>query len=383
MASNQTANLGLNKWEPTDFIKRDEFNANFDKIDTEITARYKTSDFTGNNIITKINDGATIVKIDPTKITFANAVPALSNITPALGTVTSGTLNGVTINNATGSFNGDVVAKTLSVTSNVISFGTSTTSMDNTGNTMRLKQSDANYFSINANGDHIHWKDNKMVLRIETTPDNHYILKSGWVGLKFLTNSYSIQARLNDDSDYADFSGKNFRATGSFYGIGNMNIESTNGYAAVNAVGSNSLVYLRSTSETRVVDSNDFGTYRPIRASAFPTNSSVTAKTNIKPFTEEATPLLKDVNIYQYYLQSDIDNGIYDKQKIGMISETVPALIRDEKGVDVYTFSSITFKVCQEQQAVIEAQTKRIDDLEAALGAMTDTIQTISGGIEE
>jgi hypothetical protein len=382
VASKQTANLGLNKWEPTDFIKRDEFNANFDKIDTEITARYKTTDFTGDNIITKVNDGATTVKINPARITFTNAVTALSNITPALGTVTSGTLNGVIINNATGSFNGDVTAKTLSVTSNVISFGTSTTSMDNTGNSMRLKQSDANYFSINANGDHIHWKDNKMVLRIETTPDNHYILKSGWVGLKFLTNSYSIQARLNDDSDYADFSGKNFRATGSFYGIGNMNIESTNGYAAVNAVGSNSIVYLRSTSETRVVDSNDFGTYRAIRASSFPTNSSATAKTNIEVFSNEATPLLKDVNIYRYYLQSDIDNAVYDKPKIGMISETVPAVFRDEKGVDVYTIASVLFKVCQEQQDAIESLTKEIDDLQLALGTVTDTVATISGGIE-
>jgi hypothetical protein len=377
VASKQTANLGLNKWEPTDFIKRDEFNVNFDKIDTEITARYKTSDFIGNNIITKINDGATTVKIDPTKITFTNAVTALSNITANLGTVTSGTLNGVTINNATGSFNGDVTAKTLSVTSNVINFGTSTTSMDNTGNTMRLKQSNGNYFSINANGDHIFWKDSKMVLRFETTPDSHNIIKSGWVALKFLTNSYSIQARLNDDSDYADFSGKNFRATGTFYGIGNANVESTNGYAALTAVGDN-YAYVRSIKEVRVVDSNDFGTYRAIRASSFPTNSSATAKTNIELFSNEATPLLKDVNIYRYYLQSDIDSGIYDKPKIGMISETVPAVFRDEKGVDVYTIASVLFKVCQEQQDAIESLTKEVDDLQVALGTVTDT-----GGVEE
>jgi len=381
VASNQTANLGLNKWEPTDFIKRDEFNYNFDKIDTEITARYKTSDFIGDNIITKINDGATTVKIDPTKITFTNAVTALSNITANLGTVTSGTLNGVTINNATGSFNGDVTAKTLSVTSNVINFGTSTTSMDNTGNTMRLKQSNANYFSINANGDHIFWKDSKMVLRFENTADGHNIIKSGWVALKFLTNSYSIQARLNDDTDYADFSGKNFRATGTFYGIGNMNIESTNGYAALTAVGNN-YAYVRSTNEVRVVDSNDFGTYRAIRASSFPTNSSATAKTNIEVFENEATPLLKDVNIYRYYLQSDIDSSVYDKPKIGMISETVPAIFRDEKGVDVYTIASVLFKVCQEQQDAIESLTKEVDDLQLALGTVTDTVATISGGIE-
>jgi len=381
VASNQTANLGLNKWEPTDFIKRDEFNYNFDKIDTEIMARYKTSDVTGDNIITKINDGTTTVKINPARITFTNAVTALSNITANLGTITSGTLNGVTINNATGSFNGDVTAKTLSVTSNVINFGTSTTSMDNTGNTMRLKQSNANYFSINANGDHIFWKDSKMVLRFETTSDSHNIIKSGWVALKFLTNSYSIQARLNDDTDYADFSGKNFRATGTFYGIGNANVESTNGYAALTAVGNN-YAYVRSTNEVRVVDSNDFGTYRAIRASSFPTNSSATAKTNIEVFENEATPLLRDVNIYRYYLQSDIDNSVYDKPKIGMISETVPAIFRDEKGVDVYTIASILFKVCQEQQDAIESLTKEVDDLQLALGTVTDTVATISGGIE-
>jgi hypothetical protein len=161
-----------------------------------------------------------------------------------------------------------------------------------------------------------------------------------------------------------------------------MNIESTNGYAAVNAVGSNSIVYLRSTSETRVVDSNDFGTYRAIRASSFPTNSSATAKTNIEVFSNEATPLLKDVNIYRYYLQSDIDNAVYDKPKIGMISETVPAVFRDEKGVDVYTIASVLFKVCQEQQDAIESLTKEIDDLQLALGTVTDTVATISGGIE-
>ncbi len=33
MASEKTSNIGLNKWVPTDYVKMDEFNENFDKID--------------------------------------------------------------------------------------------------------------------------------------------------------------------------------------------------------------------------------------------------------------------------------------------------------------------------------------------------------------
>lgn len=50
MASGQTAHYGLSQWEPEDSFLREEFNANFSKIDTEVFSKAEavTGTYTGD-----------------------------------------------------------------------------------------------------------------------------------------------------------------------------------------------------------------------------------------------------------------------------------------------------------------------------------------------
>jgi phage minor structural protein len=107
------------------------------------------------------------------------------------------------------------------------------------------------------------------------------------------------------------------------------------------------------------------------RATSFVTTSSAGYKTNIKEFNEDAIAILKDVNVYTYHLISNVEAGIYDKQKVGMLAEAVPAILRDEDGVDTYSIVSVLWKAVQQQQNMIESLLKRIDDLELVLEVVT------------
>lgn len=72
MASNQTPNLNLHSWEPTDYAKREEFNDNFDTIDSTVgllktvTSKYNTTAthqiFVNGTSGNDANDGTTASK---------------------------------------------------------------------------------------------------------------------------------------------------------------------------------------------------------------------------------------------------------------------------------------------------------------------------------
>lgn len=68
---------------------------------TEISQRVKTTDFTGNSVASLINQTATTIKIQASKINLVSAVTVLSDITGNLGTITAGTVRGVTVEGGT------------------------------------------------------------------------------------------------------------------------------------------------------------------------------------------------------------------------------------------------------------------------------------------
>ncbi|WP_182004752.1 tail fiber domain-containing protein [Priestia aryabhattai] len=373
-------------------VEKTEYNVLKDKVEKneasivvhadEISQTVKKTDYNGNVIASLINQSATTIRLQASKIQLAGAVTVLSELSGDLGTINAGILNAVTINGGTGSFTGDITAKTLFVEgigggNPNIKIGSNGATIDLYDGSLRVKQSAGTYYSMNNDGMHILWKNGKAFMRFDTTDDSHNVIKGGWAALKFLTSSYAIQARISDDSGYADFHASNFRATNNFTGVGNARLESTNGSASLVAVGANQTAYIASKNEARVVDTDDFNTYRPIRASSFPTGSSATFKTNIKPFEEDANALLKDVNIYEYYLKGDIDNLIFDKKRIGMISETVPAIIRDEMGVDNYTILSLVWKQNQQQLGMIETLQTDKNDLQNTIAIMADDLNTV------
>lgn len=64
----------------------------------EIEQRVSYTDYNGNEIASRINQTATTIQIQASKINLVGAVSVLSDISGNLGTITAGTLNGVVIN---------------------------------------------------------------------------------------------------------------------------------------------------------------------------------------------------------------------------------------------------------------------------------------------
>ncbi|WP_214796556.1 MULTISPECIES: hypothetical protein [unclassified Exiguobacterium] len=122
--------------------------------------------------------------------------------------------------------------------------------------------------------------------------------------------------------------------------------------------------YLQSGSarEWRVTEIGTTSTYRPIRAASFPTGSSINYKTNLEKADElsfKATDLINNTQVWKYHLQSNIDGGIFDKPKMGVITEMSDSIIRDEDGVDVYSMTALSWLAHQEKDArIVELENK-------------------------
>ena len=159
--------------------------------------------------------------------------------------------------------------------------------------------------------------------------------------------------------------------TTSYTGGGSVTLTGTTasfkGYAFI-ASGTNGL--LRVDGEMRVVTPDSSGTYRPLRASSFPTGSSISYKTNLERVDErvDALTLISETDVWHYHLKSNVDNFIFDKPKIGVIAEMVNPLIRDEDGVDPYSMVAVAWRAIQQLSEKVKEQEKELDDLKLALG---------------
>jgi len=82
----------------------------------QIQSKVSVTDFTGNTITSLINQTATTIGIQASKINLVGAVTVLSDITGNLGTINTGTLNSVNINSAYIRINEDVyIGNTLQI----------------------------------------------------------------------------------------------------------------------------------------------------------------------------------------------------------------------------------------------------------------------------
>lgn len=79
---------------------------------------------------------------------------------------------------------------------------------------------------------------------------------------------------------------------------------------------------IRSNSEVRAYQATTTN-YVPVRASSFPTGSSYKYKQNIVPLSDrfDALQLLNGMKPMHYHLKGNLDNLIFDKPKVGFISE--------------------------------------------------------------
>lgn len=157
----------------------------------------------------------------------------------------------------------------------------------------------------------------------------------------------------------------------SYTGGGNVTLTGTTaGFTGYALVGTATNLLLRSDGEVRAVTPSSSGSYIPVRASSFPTSSSVTYKTNVESVDNkiDSLALIDETDVWTYHLQSNIDNFVFDKPKVGVISEMVNPLIRDEQGVDPYSMVAVAWRAIQQLSEKVKEQEKELDDLKLALG---------------
>ncbi|ADU30375.1 phage tail spike protein [Evansella cellulosilytica] len=107
--------------------------------------------------------------------------------------------------------------------------------------------------------------------------------------------------------------------------------------------------------------------YRDVRASGFIEASSVIYKDNIERYEDNATAIIMSLNPSSYYLKEDLEHGIYDKKRLGLIAEEVPSLFRNEDAINYNSVMIALLKMNQEQQERIEELEQKVEDLELAI----------------
>lgn len=139
--------------------------------------------------------------------------------------------------------------------------------------------------------------------------------------------------------------------------------------------------------ELRVVNNESSTNYRPVRASGyygdfvnaseFNNASSITYKTNIENLEVEALPVVNNLQIMQYVLQSDVDQGIYYNWQVGVISELSPEIATtDGLAVNHNKWLGYLTKALQEEYKARTGLEQRVDDLELMMEVMTNGTET-------
>ena len=132
-------------------------------------------------------------------------------------------------------------------------------------------------------------------------------------------------------------------------------------------------IYLRPSSSgvARVTTSGSTSTYRPIQASSFDVSSSYTYKQDITEMKRSALDIVDELKVYEYRMKSDVEAGIYDLWRIGLIAEYSPQVSTDENmKIDTYKMQSLHWKATQELYSLVKGhemtigiQNNIIDDL--------------------
>lgn len=90
--------------------------------------------------------------------------------------------------------------------------------------------------------------------------------------------------------------------------------------------------------------------------------SSINYKTNLDKFDNigiDALKLIEETQIWKFHYQSQIDQGYFDKPKVGVIAEMAHPIIRANDGVDSYSMVSVAWKAIQQlSKQVTELQEK-------------------------
>jgi tmRNA-binding protein len=133
-------------------------------------------------------------------------------------------------------------------------------------------------------------------------------------------------------------------------------------------------LYLRPTSsgEVRATVTGTTDSYVPVRASSFPTASLAEYKEDIQPWTDSALEKIRNATIYEYYLKSELEQGIQRKRQGLVIGEgyNTPAGVVDGDGVEQYLLNAWSWKAIQELDSIQMNHEDRIAQLEQKIAEL-------------
>lgn len=184
-----------------------------------------------------------------------------------------------------------------------------------------------------------------------------------------VTNSSALFLGVDSNVHITDMRGYN-----SGNGVSYMPLKASTLYANALDINTGTHVYLRPTpgGVVRVTTTGTTNEYRPIQAKSFDVSSSYTYKQDITEMKRSALPILDELKIHEYRMKSDVEAGIEDDWKVGLIAEYSPQVVTDDGlKVDIYKMQSLHWKASQEMLQEIkglklsqEIQNKQIIELE-------------------
>jgi len=136
-------------------------------------------------------------------------------------------------------------------------------------------------------------------------------------------------------------------------------------------VADSSATYVQNNTEIRATKYKST-TLVPVRASSFPTGSLAEYKEDIHPWQESALEKIRQATIYEYYLKSELEQGIYRKRQGLVIGEgyNTPDGVVDGDGVEQYLLNAWSWKAIQELDSVQMNHEDRIATLEAKIAEL-------------
>ncbi|WP_239704827.1 tail fiber domain-containing protein [Mammaliicoccus sp. E-M24] len=161
--------------------------------------------------------------------------------------------------------------------------------------------------------------------------------------------SDTITTRNGKQSVYWNGSGGGTLSAKSSLSAGGIKSNASNFYIGVSGE-------LRVTNKKGYNNGKTIG-YLPVKASKFNSVSSRKYKSNIEDLQIDTLDILKNTEIKQYNLNSDLEVGI-KKTKYGVILEDTPEVLHEDDAIDIYGMVSILWDVVKKQQAQIEELTK-------------------------
>ena len=166
------------------------------------------------------------------------------------------------------------------------------------------------------------------------------------------TIGFGANGRLTNNGGTSWIQGDEIRATKYKTSADYVNFRANWVYADsldVNT-GVNLYVRPRSGGEVRATVTGGTGTYVPVRAASFPTASLAEYKQDIHPWEESALEKIRQSTIYEYYLKSELEQGIQRKRQGLVIGEgyNTPEGVIDGDGVEQYLMNAWSWKAIQE-----------------------------------